>query len=100
MEVNLGDKPTIFAHDVAISTLFKVEKTKTDKIKKEACTELIFIDAITKKAVARINLPHSTLKALPKLIDDNLNKIKQELKNKEIPKAKVETKSTSASYLS
>ena len=99
MEINLGDKPAIFAHEVAMSTVFRAEKTKKGKLKKESCTELIFIDGVKKQAVARIILPSGTLKALPKLIKDNLKKIKKEVKSKELPKSKVETKSTNASYL-
>ena len=47
----------------------------------------------------RIVLPFGTLKALPTLIQENVKKIKRELKNQELPQKKVETKSTNASYL-
>jgi hypothetical protein len=99
MEIKLGDKPAVFAHEVAISTVFRAEKTKKGKLKKESCTELIFIDGMKKQAIARIILPSATLKALPKLITENLKKIRKELQNKELPKSKVETKSTNASYV-
>lgn len=100
MEVKLGDVVPLFAHEVAISTIFRAEKTKRGKLKKESCTELIFFDGIKKQAIARIVLPLGTLKALPKLIDENLKKIKREIKSSELPqKQKVETKSTNTSYL-
>lgn len=100
MEINLGNKPPVFAHDVAISTIFRAEKTKKGKIKKESCTELIFFDGIKKQAIARIVLPFGTLKALPKLIEENVKKIRKEIRSKDLPKKqRVETKSTSASYL-
>lgn len=100
MEINLGDNPPVFAHEVAISTMFRTEKTKKGKVKKESCTELVFFDGIKKQAIARIVLPFGTLKALPKLIQDNIKKIRKEVRSKELPKKiKVETKSTNTSYV-
>lgn len=100
MEINLGDKPPIFAHDVAISTIFRAEKTKKGKLKKESCTELVFFDGVKKQAIARIILPFGTLKALPELIRENVKKIRKEIKSKDLPvKKRVETKGTDASYL-
>ena len=100
MEFKLGDVTPIFAHEVAISTIFRAEKTKRGKLKKESCTELIFLDGIRKKAIARIVLPFGTLKSLSKVIDDNVKKIKKEVRSNEFPKKlKVESKSTNASYL-
>ncbi len=100
MDINLGGVRPMFAHDVAISTVYKTNKTKNGKIKKEAHTELLFVDMISKQAVARIVLPFTVLEVLPQLITDNIKRIKKELKNKEIPeKQKVEIESTNASYL-
>ncbi len=100
MDINLGGTRPVFAHDVAISTIYKTHKTKRGKIKKEAHTELLFVDIVSKQAVARIALPSTVLEALPQLLTDNIKKIKKELKNKEMPKKeKVEIESTNASYL-
>lgn len=100
MEINLRNTRPLFAHDVLLSTIYKTHKTKRGKIKKEAHTELIFIDIISKQAVARIALPFNVINILPKLFSDNIKKIKKELKSKEIPKKeKVEIKSSNASYL-
>lgn len=100
MELKLGPHPPIFAHEVAVSTVYRGTKTKAGKVKKESATELIFFDGVRKQSIARIVLPFETLKALPKLIEDNVKKIKKELKNKELPqKQKVETKTTNASYV-
>ena len=100
MEINLGHIPTLFAHDVAMSTITKANKTKKGKVKKESFTEMVFIDAVRKTAIARIMIPFSTLEALPKMIEDNLKKIKKDLKDKEMPKQeKAETSKTASSYL-
>lgn len=100
MEINLGHIPPLFAHDVAMSTVTKAKKTKKGNVKKESFTELVFIDALRKTAIARIVLPKDTLEALPKMIEENLKKIKKELKDKEIPKEpKTETSKTASSYL-
>lgn len=100
MEINLGHIPPLFAHDVAMSTITKAKKTKRGKVKKESFTELVFIDAVRKCAIARIMLPFDTLEALPKMIGDNLKKIKKDLKNKEMPKQdKTETTKPASSYL-
>jgi hypothetical protein len=100
MEINLGHLPPLFAHDVAMSTVTKAKKTKKGKVKKESFTELVFIDAVRKAAIARIMLPFDTLEALPKMIEENIKKIKKELKDKEMPKdSKTETSKTASSYL-
>ena len=100
MDINLGNTISVFAHDVAISTIYKTSKTKRGKIKKEAYTELLFIDMISKRPVARVALPFTVLEVLPQLFTDNIKKIKKELKSKEMPKKqKVEIKGTNASYL-
>jgi len=100
MDINLGATRPVFAHDVIISTVYKTNKTKRGKIKKEAHTELSFIDIIGKQAVARVALPFTVLEVLPQLLTDNIKKIKKELKNKEMPKKqKIEIESTNASYL-
>jgi len=102
MEINLGHVPPLFAHDVAMSTVTKAQKTKKGKVKKESFTELVFIDALKKMAIARIVLPFDTLEALPKMIDENIKKIKEELRSKEMPdekESKTETSKTASSYL-
>ncbi len=100
MEINLGNTLPIFAHDVAMSTVSKAKKTKKGNVKKESFTELVFIDAVRKSAIARIILPFSTLEALPKMINENIKKIKKELKDKTMPKEqKTETSKTASSYL-
>jgi len=100
MEINLIGTRPVFAHDVVISTVYKTNKTESGTIKKEAHTELLFVDMIGKQAVARIALPFTVLEALPQLFTENIKKIKKELKSKEMPeKQKVEIESTNASYL-
>ncbi|MGD9276394.1 MAG: hypothetical protein PVJ67_04425 [Candidatus Pacearchaeota archaeon] len=100
MELKIGHAPPLFAHEVAVSTVYRGEKTKTGKLKKEACTELIFFDGLKKQSIARIVLPQSTLKNLPKMIEENIKNTKKELKNKELPKKpKVETTTNNASYV-
>jgi hypothetical protein len=100
MDINLGHIPPMFAHDVAMSTITKAKKTKNGKAKKESFTELVFIDAVRKMALARIILPMSVLEEMPKMIEENLKKIKEDLKDKEMPreKEKTETKKEN-SYL-
>ena len=98
MEINLGNIPPLFAHEAVISTITRAKKTKAGKTVKEAHTELIFIDIVRKAALARIVLPLNVLEDMPKMIEENLKKIRKELKNKEMPKEqKIETK-TKGSY--
>lgn len=92
MEINLGNVPPIFAHDVAMSTVTKTKKTKKGNLKKEAFTELVFIDAVRKSALARIILPMSVLEELPRMISESVKKIKEDLRNKEEPKSMKENK--------
>lgn len=100
MEINLGNTIPIFAHDVAMSTVTKSKKGKDGKNKKESHTELVFIDAVRKSAIARIILPMSVLEEMPKMIEDNLKKIKKDLKSKDLPKHKEEkTEVKTSGYL-
>lgn len=100
ININLGNIPPIFAHDVALSTVTKSKKTKKGNAKKEIHTELVFIDAVRKAAIARIMLPMSTLEELPNMIEENLKKIRKELKDKSMPKEKEKTEiKASGSYL-
>lgn len=104
MEINLGNTVPLFAHDVALSTVTKAGKTKKGGVKKEIFTELVFIDALRKSAIARIILPASVLEELPKMIEENIKKNKQELNSKEMPtnkqKEKTEvTKTTTNGYV-
>lgn len=98
MEINLGNVPPLFAHDVIMSTITRARKTKKGNTVKETYTELIFIDIVRKAALARIVLPTNVLEEIPKMIEENLKKIRKDLKNKEMPKEqKIETK-TKGSY--
>jgi len=99
MEINLGNVPPIFAHDVALSTITKAKKGANGKTKKESFTELIFIDAVRKAALVRIILPTSVLEDLPKTIEDSLKKVKKELKSKDVPKQEKKETKSSGSYL-
>ncbi len=99
MEINLGNVPPLFAHDVAMSTITKAKKAENGKAKKESFTELIFVDAVRKCAIARIVLPMSVLEELPKTIEENIKKIKKELKDKQMPKQEKKETKISGSYL-
>jgi hypothetical protein len=103
VEINLGNAVPIFAHDVAMSTVTKVRKTKKGNVKKEAYTELVFIDAVRKTALARIVLPMSVLEEMPAMISESVRKVKEDLRNKDVPKSmkeeKTEVKTTSGSYV-
>lgn len=99
MEINLGNVPPIFAHDVAMNTITKAKKGENGKTKKECFTELVFIDAVRKAALVRVVLPMSVLEELPKIIEDNLKKVKKDLKNKDMPKQEKKETKASGSYL-
>jgi hypothetical protein len=85
MEINLGNVPPIFAHDIALSTLTKSKKKENGKQKKESFTEMVFIDAVRKTALARMVLPASVIEELPKIIEDYLKKLKKDLRDKNKP---------------
>ena len=92
----MGNTVPLFAHDVAISTVTKEIKSDDGKIKKEFHVELVFIDAVRQAAITRMILPMSVLEGMPKLIEDNLKKIKKDLNSKKKHKEeKSETKKNS-----
>jgi hypothetical protein len=99
VEINLGNTVPIFAHDVAMSTITKEIKGKDGKIRKESHTELVFVDALRKSAITRIVLPMSVLEEMPKLIEDNLKKMKKNLNSKPVKKVKEDKTETKAHYL-
>lgn len=100
VDIDLKNTELKFAHDVGITAIIRAEKTKRGAVKKEAFTELVFIDTTGKRVVSRIILPLRTLKAMSELITNNLKQLDKQLKSKDIPKQpKIETKSTNSSYL-
>lgn len=102
MSVNfdLNNEKILFAHDVLVSSMIKAEQDlKSGEIIKEPYIELAFVDFITKRAVARVTLPSTVLEKIPKLIQDTISKINEELKDKKLPTQKIETKLANASYL-
>ena len=84
---NIGIKipniPPVFAHDVAVSTLFRSQKDAKGKIKNEAHHELLFIDLVTKQVISRITLPHKVFESLPKTIENALKKAKTQANKKQ-----------------
>ena len=72
MDINLANTKSLFAHDLVISTVYKSKETKSGKIKKEAHTELLFVDIISKQAVARIALPYTVIEYLSQLLAENI----------------------------
>lgn len=99
MDIKFSNTSPMFAHDVVISTVFKTKKDEKGKIKKEAHSEMLFIDMTTRQVISRIVLPLSVLESLPGAITDSLKKVKQELKSKELPKKeKIESGSVNQNY--
>jgi hypothetical protein len=99
MEINLGNAIPVFAHDMVMSTVTRARKNKAGKSVKETYTELVFIDIVRKTAIARIVLPLGVLEEVPRVIEENLKKIRKELRKKEMPKEqKIETKTRSSYF--
>jgi len=125
MDIKVGDVKPLFAHDVIISTVFrvknpqkeneklknitkiknklknsKIKNSKLSKIEKEAHSELLFLDMATRQVISRVALPFSLLESLPKVIEENIKKTKKELENNELPKdSKIETTAQNKNYL-
>ncbi len=129
MDIKVGDVKPLFAHDVIISTVFRVKNNpqnnkqnnqdnkkskiknsklknsnskqkKIAKIEKEAHSELLFLDMATRQVISRVALPFSVLESLPRVIEENIKKTKKELEKNELPKEHtIETLSQNKNYL-
>jgi len=122
MDIKIGDVKPLFAHDVIISTVFrvknpqkeneknikrknkskniKVKKSKSEKVEKEAHSELLFLDMATRQVISRVALPFSVLESLPRVIEENIRKTKKELENTDFPKDPIiETGAHNKNYL-
>ena len=123
MDIKVGDVKPLFAHDVIISTVFrvknnpnnqkkesnvkkskiknsKIKKSKSEKVEKEAHSELLFLDMATRQVISRVALPFSVLESLPRVIEENIRKTKKELEKNELPKDPIiETGAQNKNYL-
>src|SRR3989344_5905469 len=88
-----------FADEVMVGTVVKAAKEGND-VRKEGNVRLNFIDMFRRQSVADIVISHITARNLVKILQDNVTNLETELKSKELPKQKIEEKSTeSLSYI-
>jgi hypothetical protein len=96
-EVKIELKATsnpLFADEVIVGTIIKGAKTKEGEMEKDGYIRLGFIDMAKRQVFAEIVLSPITAKALVKILDENLKKLENELKSKELPKAPMEVAKT------
>jgi len=80
-----------FADEVMVGTVVKAAKEGND---------VNFIDMFRRQSVADIVISPITARNLVKILQDNVTNLETELKSKELPKQKIEEKSTeSLSYI-
>lgn len=95
MKIELKATSTpLFADEVIVGTIIKAAKTKEGEIKKDGYIRFGFIDMAKGQIFAEVILSPITAKALLKILDDNLKKLDEELKSKELPKKPMEVAKT------
>ena len=83
----------VFADEVIVAAKIKAFKKEegSKQVEKEGNIELIFLDQLTHppKAISRVVVSRSTAKGLIRVLNDNLQKMEKDLKDKNMPKPNV-----------
>jgi hypothetical protein len=97
IQIDIKRAIPLFADNVIVANLIKdSEKEKASK-KKEGHVTLIFVDTLTKQAVARVVVSRQTAESLLKSLDESLKKFDKNLNEK--TKEKSEPASSKTRYL-
>ena len=92
IQLNATSNP-LFADEVIVGTMIKAVRDSKG-IKKDAYIRLGFVDMAKRQIFTEIILSPLTAKALIKILNENLNKLDEELASKELPKQPIRTKKT------
>lgn len=75
----------LFADEVIVGTMVKARKVGND-VRKDGYIRIGFIDMTKKQIFSEIVLSPLTAKAFLKILSENVAKLEEELKSKEMPK--------------
>lgn len=96
INIDPSAKP-LFADEVVVAHTVKQEKDKKGKISKEGYVTLLFVDALSNRAMSRITMSKTTAKTLAQILHRDVENLEKELKSKKAMKAPVTVKGTSES---
>jgi hypothetical protein len=86
--MSIDIKP-LFADDVNVNANIKVHVEKqedgSEKITKSGRVDLLFLDQMTKNAIARLVIDPYTAKVFSKMLEANANRLIEEIEKKELP---------------
>lgn len=87
VNVDVSRAIPLFSDEVLVASKIKAFKDGK-KIEKEGIIELIFLDQLSNppKAISRIAISRATAKGLFKVLDENVQKMEKDLKDKNMPK--------------
>jgi len=86
MQIDIGSAIPLFANGTAIAIEIKAKKIDEKRIEKEGFVNLIFIDNMTSKALARIVLPKTLAEEFQLSLRKSLEQMAKDLKSNEMPK--------------
>jgi len=90
IQVDVGKVSPLFADEVIVASKIKAFKRENDPkhVEKEGNIELIFLDQLSQppRAISRVVVSKSTAKGLLKVLNDNIQKMEIDLKDKSMPK--------------
>jgi len=78
----------LFADEVVVASKIKAHKDDKNRVEKEGHIEIIFLDQLSNppKAISRVVVGRATAKSLIKVLDDNVQKMEKDLKDRNMPK--------------
>jgi hypothetical protein len=92
IRIQLSRQPTtvrpIFADEVMVMNTIRGSKDEKGNVTKEGYIRINFIDMLRKQSLGEFVLSPRTAKALMRILNNNLKKLDEELKSKELPKIK------------
>lgn len=97
-QINLDPsvKP-LFADDVVVAHTIKQHKDSKGKISKEGYVSLVFVDAMSQRAISRVTLSKTTARVLADVLKRDVENLEKELKSKKPMKAPMQIKGTAES---
>jgi len=90
VQVDVSKTKPLFADEVIVASKIKAFKDEK-KVEKEGNIELIFLDqlAVPPKAISRVVVSRHTAQGLLKILNENLQKMDKDLKDRSMPKQQV-----------
>lgn len=91
VNVDVSKTVPLFADEVVVASKIKAFKDDKNRVEKEGNIELIFLDQLSNppRAISRVVVSRVTAKSLLKVLNENVQKLEKDLKDRNMPKMPV-----------